>query len=55
MEEQQNKNTKKNCHCNDNNTSCDCPAEKKKKIINCLKCKAKPYEINIRENYPLCK
>jgi len=37
------------CRCN------ECPAEKKKKILNCLKCKTKPYEINIRENYPLCK
>jgi len=47
--EQQNK--KANCQCD---SSCH-PAEKKKKIVNCLKCKTKPYEINIRENYPLCK
>eukprot|EP00833_Pecoramyces_ruminatium_P012585 jgi/Orpsp1_1/1186617/evm.model.d7180000051997.1 len=39
-----------------NNCQCNCaPAEKKKKIVNCLKCKTKPHEINIRENYPLCK
>ncbi|OUM60219.1 hypothetical protein PIROE2DRAFT_14074 [Piromyces sp. E2] len=42
----------KNCQCT---PSSDCPVEKKKKIIKCLKCKTKPYEINIRENYPLCK
>ncbi|ORX57330.1 hypothetical protein BCR36DRAFT_319678 [Piromyces finnis] len=42
---------KNNCHCSN---SIDCHTGKKKKI-NCLKCKTEPYEINIRENYPLCK
>jgi len=42
----------KNCQCTNSD---NCHSEKKKKIVNCLKCKSKSYEINIRENYPLCK
>jgi len=49
----ENNNKKINFH---SDSSCeDLPAEKKQKIINCLKCKAKPHNVNIRKNYPLCK
>ncbi|ORX87155.1 hypothetical protein BCR32DRAFT_264496 [Anaeromyces robustus] len=45
----------KKINCRSDSSSEDLPAEKKKKIINCLKCKAKPHNVNIRKNYPLCK